>query len=262
MNKVAVVTGGSSGIGRATSAMLAENGFTVFELSRRDIPQRGVTHISADITDSKTIANAIDVVLKSAGRIDLLVNNAGAGISGAVEFTDDSSVEFLVNVLFLGMDRVTRACLPHLRATNGRIINISSAAAVLPVPFQTYYSAMKAAVNSYTMALANEVRRFGITVCAVMPGDTNTGFTTARSKLAGGDDIYGGAINRSVGKMEKDEAHGASADTVAKVIVKTAAKKHPKPITAVGIDYKLLCLLAKLLPYGLVNRIIGSIYSK
>ena len=208
MNKTAVVTGGSSGIGRATAALLAKEGWRVFEFSRRDVPQSGVTHIYADITKPETVSEAVGRVVSESGGIDLLINNAGSGISGAVEFTEGIEVEFSVKTLFVGMDTVTRCCLPHIRKARGRIVCISSAAAVLPVPFQTYYSAMKAAVNAYTMSLANEVRRFGVSVCAVMPGDTSTGFTASRSKETKGDDIYGGAVSRSVRKMEKDETHG------------------------------------------------------
>ena len=170
MNKTAVVTGGSSGIGRATAALLAKEGWTVFEFSRRDVPQSGVTHIYADITKPETVSEAVGRVVSESGGIDMLINNAGSGISGAIEFTEGIEVEFSVKTLFVGMDTVTRCCLPHIRKARGRIVCISSAAAVLPVPFQTYYSAMKAAVNAYTMSLANEVRRFGVSVCAVMPG--------------------------------------------------------------------------------------------
>ncbi len=121
---------------------------------------------------------------------------------------------------------------------------------------------MKAAVNAYTMSLANEVRRFGVSVCAVMPGDTSTGFTASRSKETKGDDIYGGAVSRSVGKMEKDETHGVSPEKVARVVVRCATKRHVKPLYAVGFQYKLFCVLAKLLPCGMTNRLIGSLYSK
>ena len=142
------------------------------------------------------MSEAVGRVVSESGGIDLLINNAGSGISGAVEFTEGIEVEFSVKTLFVGMDTVTRCCLPHIRKARGRIVCISSAAAVLPVPFQTYYSAMKAAVNAYTMSLANEVRRFGVSVCAVMPGDTSTGFTASRSKETKGDDIYGGTAFR------------------------------------------------------------------
>lgn len=262
MNKTAVVTGGSSGIGRATAALLAKEGWRVFEFSRRDVPQSGVTHIYADITKPETVCEAVGRVVSESGGIDLLINNAGSGISGAVEFTEGIEVEFSVKTLFVGMDTVTRCCLPHIRKARGRIVCISSAAAVLPVPFQTYYSAMKAAVNAYTMSLANEVRRFGVSVCAVMPGDTSTGFTASRSKETKGNDIYGGAVSRSVGKMEKDETHGVSPEKVARVVVRCATKRHVKPLYAVGFQYKLFCVLAKLLPCGMTNRLIGSLYSK
>ena len=138
MNKTAVVTGGSSGIGRATAALLAKEGWRVFEFSRRDVPQSGVTHIYADITKPETVSEAVGRVVSESGGIDLLINNAGSGISGAVEFTEGIEVEFSVKTLFVGMDAVTRCCLPHIRKARGRIVCISSAAAVLPVPFQTY----------------------------------------------------------------------------------------------------------------------------
>ncbi len=262
MAKTAIVTGGSSGIGREIAALLSKCGYDVFEFSRRNIPLDNVVHIYADITDSKTVKDAVTQVIQKSGRIDLLINNAGSGISGAVEFTDDESVLYTVNTLFLGTDRVTRACLPYIRESKGRIVNISSAAAVLPIPFQTYYSAMKAGINAYTMALANEVSRFGVTVCALMPGDTGTGFTKARKCIEEGDVIYGGAIRRSVGRMEKDEQNGASSLFVAKKAVKIATKKHVKPLYSVKAEYKLFCVLSKIVPSRVLNFIIGRLYAK
>ncbi len=262
MNKVAIITGGSSGIGRAAASLLSEQGVTVYEFSRRDIPQDNVTHVFCDITDSKAVSEAVNKVIKDAVRIDILINNAGSGISGAVEFTDGKDVEFQVNALFMGMDRVTRACIPYLRESRGRIVNVSSAAAMLPVPFQAYYSAMKAAVNSYTLALANEVRRFGITACAVMPGDAKTGFTAARNNICAGDDIYGGAVSRSVSRMARDEENGIPAEKVATVIAKAATKKSVRPLYTVGFEYKIFCALSKILPSGVVNRLIGMLYAK
>ena len=128
MNKTAVVTGGSSGIGRATAALLAKEGWRVFEFSRRDVPQSGVTHIYADITKPETVSEAVGRVVSESGGIDMLINNAGSGISGAIEFTEGIEVEFSVKTLFVGMDTVTRCCLPHIRKARGRIVCISSAA--------------------------------------------------------------------------------------------------------------------------------------
>ena len=180
-NRVAIVTGGTSGIGRATALALKEAGCTVYELSRRAQGVEGLHHIVADVTKEETVRAAVAEIMAREGRIDILVNNAGVGISGAVEFTDTADAKALFDVNFFGMVNMNRAVAPLMRAAGrGRIVNLSSVAAPVPIPFQAYYSATKAAVNAYTMALANELRPFGVTVCAVMPGDIHTGFTAAR----------------------------------------------------------------------------------
>ena len=202
MNKTAIVTGGTSGIGKAAALALKNDGWTVYELSRRLTGTEGINHITADITDESGVAAAVEQVVSAEGHIDLVVNNAGFGISGAVEFTDTEDAKRLFDTDFFGMVRINRLIIPIMRKQGGgKIINISSVAAPIPIPFQTYYSAAKAAVNSYTMALANEVRPFKIGVCAVQPGDIKTGFTSARQKNTLGDDVYGGRIARSVCRM-------------------------------------------------------------
>ena len=211
MNKTAIVTGGTSGIGKASALALKNDGWTVYELSRRLTDTEGINHITADITDESGVAAAVEQVVSAEGHIDLVVNNAGFGISGAVEFTDTEDAKRLFDTDFFGMVRINRLIIPIMRKQGGgKIINISSVAAPIPIPFQTYYSAAKAAVNSYTMALANEVRPFKIGVCAVQPGDIKTGFTSARQKNTLGDDVYGGRIARSVCRMERDEQNGIS----------------------------------------------------
>ena len=140
----------------------------------------------------ETLAAAIQEILKREDHIDVLINNAGFGISGAVEFTKTEDAQHQLDVNFFGMVRMNRQVLPVMRRQcYGRIVNLSSVAGAIPIPFQTYYSASKAAINSYTMALANEVKPFGIQVCCVQPGDIRTGFTAAREKNPEGDDIYG-----------------------------------------------------------------------
>ena len=209
MSEIAVITGGTSGIGRATALCLREAGYTVYELSRRPEGVEGLHHIRCDITDEDQVRSAVAEIMDRAGRIDVLVNNAGFGISGAVEFTNTAEAQRLLDVNFFGMVRMNRQVLPVMRKQGyGRIVNLSSVAGAIPIPFQTYYSASKAAINSYTMALANEVKPFGIQVCCVQPGDIRTGFTAAREKNQLGDDIYGGRIARSVSGMERDEQTG------------------------------------------------------
>ena len=263
MSKVVIVTGGNSGIGKSTAQSLAAKGCKVYDFSRRDIACDGVIHVCCDVTDESQVRKAVDTVLAEEGKIDILINSAGFGISGAVEFTTLESAKKQFDVNFFGTVNVTKAVLPVMRKQNsGRIVNVSSVAAVAHIPFQTYYSATKAAIESYTCCLANEVRPFGISVTSVQPGDISTGFTDARAKSFDGDDVYEGRISRSVTGMEKDERKGMSSDVAGDYIARIALKKSVKPIYAIGVSYKVISTLCKVFPCGIRNRIIGSLYAK
>ena len=261
--KVALVTGGSSGIGRCTARVLRDAGCTVYEYSRRNVPEEGIRHISVDVTDEKRVREAAAQIEQEAGTIDLVINCAGFGISGAVEFTELEDAKRQFDVNFFGMVNVNRAVIPIMRKNGGgRIVNVSSVAAVAHIPFQTYYSASKAAIESYTCAVANELKPFGITVTCAQPGDIHTGFTEARKKSAQGDDIYNGRISRSVVGMEKDERTGMPPEAAGAQIAKIALRKRVKPIYTIGTSYKFLSFLCKILPCGLRNRIVYFFYAR
>lgn len=261
--KIAVLTGGTSGIGMQTALALKNAGYTVYELSRRAQGVEGLNHLVADVTDEAAVKKAVDEIVAREGKIDVLVNNAGFGISGAVEFTKTEDAKRLFDTNFFGMVNMNRAVVPVMReAGQGRIVNISSVAGQIPIPFQTYYSAAKAATNSYTMALANELRPYGITVCAVQPGDIKTGFTKAREKTVDGDDVYGGRIGRSVSRMEHDEQTGMDPAVAGKFIANVAMKKKVSPIYTIGASYSFLTFLTRLMPWKTMNKIIGAIYAK
>ena len=236
--KVAVVTGGTSGIGRATALALKDAGCTVYELSRRAEGVEGLHHISADVTDENAVNDAVAQVIAAEGQIDILVNNAGFGISGAIEFTSTTDARSLFDVNFFGMVNLNRAVVPLMReAGQGRIVNLSS--------------------------LANELRPFGVTVCAVMPGDIHTGFTAARRKLSEGDDIYQGRISRSVVRMEHDEQTGMDPAKAGAYIAKVALRSGSNhPLYAIRFDYKFFAFLAKVLPARFLNWLIYLLYGK
>ena len=261
--KVCIITGGTSGIGLATASAMRQKGYTVYELSRREKGVEGFCHIPTDVTDEAAVQRAMEQVLQREDHIDVLINNAGFGISGAVEFTGTQDAKRQFEVNFFGMDNMNRAVLPVTReAGRGRIVNISSVAGVIAIPFQAYYSASKAAINSYTMALANEVRPFGVSVCAVMPGDIRTGFTSAREKLHAGDDIYGGRIGRSVSGMERDELRGMAPETAGRYICSLATRRRVKPLYAIGLAYKFFCFLERILPVRPLSWLVGLLYAK
>jgi NAD(P)-dependent dehydrogenase (short-subunit alcohol dehydrogenase family) len=265
MNKVAIVTGGSSGIGASAVNALIRDGYKVYELSRREKGLEGseAIHISTDVTDEAQTAKAVKYVAETEGKIDVLVNCAGFGISGAIEFTKLSDAKRQLDVNLLGTFIMNKAVIPYMRkAGGGRIINVSSVAACVSIPFQAWYSISKAGINTLTMALINEVRPFNISVCAIMPGDTKTGFTDARIKEGAGSEVYGGIISRSITQMERDERNGGSPDKIGRFICSLAAKKHVRPLYTPGLQYKLFILLGKILPSRLSNYIVGLVYAR
>ena len=264
MNRIIVITGGTSGIGLETAKTLAAQGCTVYELSRRGRgAAEGVKHITADVTDEAQVSAAVAQIVSEAGRIDVLINNAGFGISGAIEFTDTADAQRQFDVNFFGMVRMNRAVLPVMRAQGGgRIISMSSVAAPIAIPFQAYYSASKAAVRTYMLALASEVAPYGIETCAIMPGDIATGFTAARQKNPAGDAEYGGRISRSVAVMEHDEQTGIPAAEAGAFVAKKALQKRVPVLCTLGGKYKLFVFLTRLLPTRLMVRIVGSIYAR
>ena len=262
MQKIAIVTGGTSGIGQATVRALRAAGCAVYEFSRREAPQDPF-HRRVDVTDEAAVRAAVDDIATREGRIDILVNNAGFGISGAVEFTESADAHRLMEVNLFGMDNLIRAVLPHMRrAGAGRIVSVSSVAGVFPIPFQAWYSASKAAVRAMTMALANEVAPYGVSVCDVSPGDIRTGFTAAREKSADGDEAYGGRIARSVGRMERDEQGGMDPAVAGGFIARVALKKRVKPHYVIGFSYRCLVFLDRLLPCGMVRRLLYLLYAR
>ena len=256
-----VISGGSSGIGKATASLFVERGWRVFELSRHGQDGDGITHIPCDVCDSASCQAALQQVMTLTDRIDVAISNAGFGISGPVEFTDIADAEHQMDVNFMGAVRFTQAVLPYLRAQQGgRIIYTSSVAAVLPVPYQSFYSASKAAINALALALANEVRAFGISVSVMMPGDVSTGFTDARRKSSAGEEVYTHA-EKAVSSMERDERGGMKPIQMARLFYHIATCRSPRPQYVGGFQYRVLCFLDRILPKRLVNWIEGTMYS-
>ena len=260
--KTAIVTGGSSGIGLCTAAALHERGCKVYTFSRREFNDPRFTHIRVDVTDPVAAESAVRKVKETEGHLDIVVNCAGFGISGAIEFTPLEDAKRQMDVNFFGMVNVNKPAITIMRKQGyGRIVNTSSMAAVFAIPFQAYYSASKAAINSYTCALLNEVRPYGITVCAVQPGDIKTDFTAQRKKIEDGDAEYEGRINRSVAKMEKDEQNGLDPQKAGNFIADTALKNRVKPLYSIDFISGAECFLDRILPKSLAYKIVGSMYN-
>ena len=256
-----LITGGSSGIGLATVQLFVSKGWIVFELSRSGVSSTSVTHIHCDVTDESSVQNAVAQVMQHTDTIDVVISNAGFGISGPIEFTSIEEAQKQFDVNLFGAVRLTKAVLPILRNQGyGRIIYTSSVAADLSIPYQSFYSASKSALNAIALALANEVRSFGIQVGVLMPGDVATGFTDAREKSVAGMEIYS-ALQSAVAAMEKDERGGMSPMDMAKCLYRMSICRNLRPLYIGGGVYKVFCLLNRLLPKRLVNWIVGKLYS-
>ena len=259
--KTLLLTGGSSGIGLTTVQLFAQKGWRVFELSRSGKTTAAITHIDCDVTDDTSVQHAVDQVMHLTDHLDVVISNAGFGISGPIEFTSIEEAKKQFDVNFFGAFRLAQSVLPIMRQQGyGRIIFTSSVAADLSIPYQSFYSASKSAINALALALANEVRSFGIRVSVLMPGDVATGFTDAREKNIEGANIYKG-LHSAVEAMEKDERSGMTTAFIARTFYRIATAKYPKPIYVGGMIYKVFCLLNRLLPKRLVNWIVGKLYS-
>ncbi len=262
--KTVIVTGASRGIGLETAKLFSGKGYRVYALSRSGKCEKteNIIPLACDVTDEEAVKRVFRRIYEESGRIDILVNNAGFGISGAVEFTDEEQAKRQFEVNFFGCFLCCKCVADYMRKNGGgRIINISSLAAELSIPFQAFYSASKAAVNSLTLALANELRPFHISVCALMPGDVKTGFTDAREKQEEDGGVYADVIKKSVATMENDERNGMPAEKIAEAVLLLAEKKKVKPLSTKGAKYKFFAVLAKLLPASAVNRVVGMLYT-
>ncbi|UTC64778.1 SDR family NAD(P)-dependent oxidoreductase [Treponema sp. OMZ 788] len=266
MKKIAVVSGGSSGIGlEITKALILKNYF-VYTMSRREflsLPQDQTKHISLDITDEEKLIRAFADIWEKEGRIDLAVCASGFGISGAVEFTSLEEAKRQMDVNFFGAFLFIRAAASYMRPQSfGRIFVISSIAGEIAIPFQAFYSASKAALGKLLEAFKAELQPFGVDCALIMPGDVATPFTAARDKSNSGDDIYNGRISKSVSKMEKDEQKGMSPKKLGRFVASLAEKRKIAFFYPYNWTYTFLLFLYRILPRRLALFIVQKLYAE
>jgi NAD(P)-dependent dehydrogenase (short-subunit alcohol dehydrogenase family) len=230
--KVILVTGVSSGFGHAMATALVARSYRVFGTMRapRAGASEGFTTLTLDVTQDESVAACIAEVIRAAGRIDAVINNAGIGIAGAIEDTTAAEAQSQFETNFFGTHRVCRAVLPHLREQHaGVIINMSSLAGRIPLPFQAFYSATKFAIEAYTEALRMEVRPFGISVSMIEPGDFATSFTANRrmtSESMPGSPYYEPLV-RAIGTMARDEQANRDLSPVIKAVETILESRRP-----------------------------------
>jgi short-subunit dehydrogenase len=273
---VAVVTGASSGIGKAVADELAGRGMHVYAIARSlpDYFQDSGTHqakgsgfirpVKVDVTDPAAMHSAIDRIIQTEGKLDCLFQAAGYGIAGAVEDTSPGEAEQQMKTNFLGSAYALAPVLRQMRGQRrGMIVQVGSVAGALPVPFQAYYSASKAALAALTLALGDEVRPWGIRCLLVQPGDTRTGFTLARILAeAASQSEYQEICSPSISKMEKDETNGMLPETVARRIVRCMCRRNPPIVYTPGFFNKAVTFLAPKFPIRLVRWVEALMYAK
>ncbi|CAO3436734.1 oxidoreductase [Azospirillum doebereinerae] len=254
---VALVTGASSGIGYATAKALRTAGFRVFGTSRRTSAERsdGVTMLTCDVTDDASVAGLVDDVLAEAGRIDLLVNNAGVGLLGGAEESSTAQAQALFDVNIFGVLRVTNAVLPTMRRQeSGRIVNLSSVLGFIPAPYSALYSSTKHAVEGYSESLDHELRPFGIRVVLVEPAYTRTSF---EENLAEPDrllDVYDSARAGMDAVLRKAMENGDAPEVVARTVLKAATDPVPKRRYAAGKMARHVSLLRRFVPASAFDK--------
>jgi short-subunit dehydrogenase len=266
MKKVILVTGASSGLGLATAKALQAEGHTVYGTSRdaKKIKDVAFKPLSMDVTDDASVTAAIDTIIKAEGKIDVLINNAGSGVTGPLYAMPVEYAKKQFDVNFFGVVRVSSAVLPGMiEKKQGLVINIGSLAGLLGLPYQGLYAASKFAIEGYSESLRMELQNTGIKVAVVNPGDFKTDFTASREKVPFplNNDKLKAEYEVAVASMEKDESIGADPSKLAEKIVKIVNTKSPKHNYLVGaIGQTIAVTLKATLPGWLFVKLMNDHY--
>jgi len=266
MNPVALVTGASSGIGAAAARRLVEAGFTVYGAARRTdrIPAPALP-VPLDLTDEASIVEAVAHVLAAAGRIDVLVNNAGYGCYGAIEDVPIAEARRQFEVNLFGLARLVQLVLPGMRARgSGTIINVSSMGGRFATAFGGWYHATKFAVEGISDSLRQEVARFGVRVVVIEPGaiDTEWGGIAMRSGVAvSGAGPYGDRVRRMAGLLgdPRNVARASKPDVVGRAIARAARARRPRTRYAVGMGAKPMVAIRRLVPDRVLDAVLARV---
>jgi len=259
--KVVLITGGSSGIGKAIATKLHQQGYEVYGTSRQ--PERikealPYEILTLDVTDKELVKGCVEQVLEQAGQLDVLINNAGFAHIGFAEEITEEEARFQLETNFWGYVRMTQAVLPHIRARQGTIIQISSLAGSIGVPMQGFYSASKHAVDGFAKSLRMELKPFGVKVVLIKPGFINTGleesFTTSNNELP----VYTKMREKISEEIRSSLAAGDPVEKVANRVAKVLAKRNPSIYYAVGTSGrwlpKLYALFPRLFEFGSLKK--------
>lgn len=259
----ALIIGASSGIGLAVARKLCDAGCSVYNGSRTPCPDERVTSLTVDVTQKDTAQKAVARVLADCGKIDALIYSAGFSMAAPVELAEEKDYRYLFEVNFFGAIDCVREVLPHMRdAASGKIVLVSSMGGILPIAYDAFYSASKAALIMLAKELNLEAKQFGINTVAVLPGGTATRFTFKR-KVYPADRLgpYSADMDKAVGSLAGIEQGGMEADEVADTIIRALTADNPPAVIASGLANKAYYLSQKLLPDKLTEKLVSDKYN-
>lgn len=265
MSKVVLITGGSSGIGKSIGEFLTSQGYEVFGTSRN--PERYTASkfklVKLDVADTVSIGEAIKTVIETSGKLDVLINNAGAGITGPIEETPDEEIKRNFETNLFGPINVIKAVLPQMRQQNsGLIINITSIAGYMGLPYRGIYSASKGALELITEAFRMEIKQFNINMTNVAPGDFATNIAAGRyTAPVVKDSPYENVYENTLSLMNEHVDNGMNPEIMAKVIYKIINTSSPKIHYKVGaFMQKFSIVLKRVLPGKMYEKLLLSHY--
>ncbi|WP_323787771.1 SDR family oxidoreductase [Psychroserpens sp.] len=265
MSKVVLITGGSSGIGKSIGEFLTSKGFEVFGTSRN--PDRYTESkfklVALDVADTRSIEKAIKTVIETSGKLDVLINNAGAGITGPIEEIPDAEIKRNFETNFFGPINVIKAVLPQMRVQNsGLIINITSIAGYMGLPYRGIYSASKGALELITEAFRMEIKDFNIHMTNVAPGDFATNIAAGRyTAPIVKSSPYERVYKTTLDLMNEHVDHGENPDIMAKVVYKVINTPNPKIHYKVGaFMQKFSIVLKRILPDKVYEKMLMNHY--
>ena len=214
--------------------------------------------LNLDVTSGLSVERGIETILSREGRLDIVVNNAGMGIAGPVESTSIDEARRQLEVNFFGVLRVCRAALPIMRRQgSGYIVNIGSIGGVIALPYQAMYSASKFALEGLSEALRLEVRRFGIRVVLIQPGDHRTALTENRqlTEMSPNEEIYRGPFLTALNRMARDEQAGPAPEQIGRLVLRVINSRNPRLRYTIGPPVQRTAVwLKRILPYSLIER--------
>lgn len=263
MNRTALVTGASSGIGKATASALAARGYRVLGTSRDPAaltPEQragGVEYLALDLADEASIESLAPVLAE----VDVLVNNAGESQSGPIEELPAEALRRLFQINVFGPVRLTQLALPGMRERrDGRIVMVGSMLASFPLAFRSSYVASKAAIKGFSNGARRELTPFGVWLTTVEPGSIATGISERRTKYVADGSPYADEFATMLAALDRNERSGITAEQVAATVVTAVEAPRPKVRYAVGSNAPMVFALRRVLPLGLAERIVHRKY--